>query len=763
MTAQAPLPPATHCITHRRPPTGWWHGLPLGNGRVGAMVWGDGAPLSLTLDHTDLWDLRLDGSFLENPQYTYAELRRLVAEGRFDEAQEISGTRQRRDNPLTPIKIGIGRAEIDLGAAEEYCASLNLDRALVEGTISTAGATYSVQAFVHCERPLVCLHLGQAPAQARLRLVPLAQTGPELAELDHPEPSICQDGDLRVLRQQIPAGHSYAVVWNTRGPDFYIAIETAADLDAAEAQARETWRQASCRGFAALLAEHADAWAGFWQTSSVWLPEEHLELLWYYGIYLLAASSHRGSTPPGLQGVWAMDGQRAPWAGDYHADMNVQETFWPACASGHLDLLDTWCDYMKDCLDPALAFTRRFFGSDGTFWPCSTAPGFAFVGCWGTVQFGWSHTGWLGWLVWLRWRYSMDVEWLAQTGYPVLAELFRFYRANLEEGDDGYLHVPLSSSPEYRGNDPEAWCRDPNVDLALIRRCCDWLLEMEDALGVEELGSEARRIRQTLVPYDLTPDRALTLWPGQPLDESHRHPSQLMAIHPAMDLTIDGDEDERAIIEASIEQFQSLGQYHWAGHTYAQLISMAAVLGRSGWAYDSLRQFADHWIAPNGLHFNRVLSGAGTSSFRLNSSGHTTAPFTMESNCAVSAGISDMLVQGWNDIVRVFPAVPDTWRDVAFRDLVTEGAFRVSAVRRHGRTVWVRVTADVARTLRLRNPFADESVETTGPPARREGGCFVADLAAGEELVLHPDGECSGLEQVASQVHGSRLSPLGLR
>ena len=113
-------------------------------------------------------------------------------------------------------------------------------------------------------------------------------------------------------------------------------------------------------------------------------------------------------TPPGLQGVWPMDGVIPPWRGDYHADMNVQETFWPAFASGHLELADSWCDLMRESLPAAQEYTRRFFGTEGSFWACCTLPGYTVVPCWHTVQFGWSHSGWLGWLVWLRWRYSMD-------------------------------------------------------------------------------------------------------------------------------------------------------------------------------------------------------------------------------------------------------------------------------------------------------------------------------------------------------------------
>ncbi len=127
-----------------------------------------------------------------------------------------------------------------------------------------------------------------------------------------------------------------------------------------------------------------------------------------------------------------------------------------------------------------------------------------------------------------------------------------------------------------------------------------------------------------------------------------------------MDLTVEGGEKELEIINASIRQYLSLGQYYWGGHTYAQLVSFAANVKKAGWAYDSLLQFYQYWIGPNGLHFNRDVHGSGRSEYGntfVDSSFYGTLPFTMEANCAVSAGINDMLVQGWEDTVWIFPAV----------------------------------------------------------------------------------------------------------
>lgn len=753
-----------HQLRHQQPPLIWQDGFPLGNGYLGAMLWGDGNPLALTLDCSELWDERVVRGVLENPDYRYANLIRLVQEGRYPEALEIFGKWGSQENALTPTKISIGRAEISLGAAVEYHCGLDLDRALVEGVLRTVAATHDLQAFVHKERHLLCLRIGNCPSEAECRLVPLAEMNNALAKLNHPAPQRLEDGPVRILLQGIPEGPWYAVAWTPHGPDFFLTVETGSAAEQVVARAKMTIHRALKDGFERLGRQHVRSWKKFWAESAVCLPEARMEFFWMYGIYLLASSARRGSMPPGLQGVWAMDGVLPPWRGDYHLDMNVQETFWPACASGHLDLLDSWCDYMKACHEPARAYTQHVFGTEGTFWPGATIGRFKVPpggGQWYTMIFGWSHSGWLAWLVWLRWRYSLDTSWLGQTGYPVAAEIFRFFRANLKAEADGYLHVPLSCSPEYHGHIPEESIgKDPNIDLALIRRCCDWIMEMETALQLNDLTADARRIREKLAPYALTPKKELCLWPGKAQDESHRHPSHLMAIHPAMDLTIESGPEAQAIIQASVDQFLALGQYLWAGHTYAQVISMAAVLGRAGWAYDSLRQFVEHWVVPNGLHINRDWRGAGVSWFRC--SKKTEGPFTLEANCGVSAGISDMLVQGWGDVVRIFPAVPDHWRDLAFRDLRAEGAFKVSAIRLNSRTVWVNVTATQPRTLRLRDPFNGAQVAVTGGPLSHEGDLLIVDLDQGQSVTLAQEGFELNWKQVVDQVRRSNTSLLGL-
>jgi hypothetical protein len=231
---------AAHRIVHKRPPLRWEDGFPLGNGDIGVMMWGAGEPLAITLDKADLWDLRANTDYLSQPQCNYASLVRLVAEKRFSEVDEVFEKRQSRDNPVGPTKISIGRAELRLGTAIRYECGLDLGTATVAGSIETKTTRHQVQAFIHRAKNVFCLRVTPSPREAELRLIPLAEMNATLAKLNHPRPQLQTDGGLRVWLQSIPDGPAYAVAWNSTGPDFFLAIESASP--AAEAVIRTTPR-----------------------------------------------------------------------------------------------------------------------------------------------------------------------------------------------------------------------------------------------------------------------------------------------------------------------------------------------------------------------------------------------------------------------------------------------------------------------------------------------------------------------------------------
>ncbi len=222
--------------------------------------------------------------------------------------------------------------------------------------------------------------------------------------------------------------------------------------------------------------------------------------------------------------------------------------------------------------------------------------------------------------------------------------------------------------------------------------------------------------------------------PGYPLKESHRHFSHLMAIHPLGLVDPRGGEADARTVAASLAELDRLGPDWWCGYSYSWLGNMAARAGDGVRAATALRTFADCFCLPNSFHANGDQSKSGKSKM-------TYRPFTLEGNFAFAAGVQEMLLQSHGGTVRVFPAVPAGWRDVSFDALRAEGAFLVSAVRRDGAVVEVRVVAEKGGRLRLENPFAGGAFRATGAAASSistVGPAVEADLGPGDDLRLVP-------------------------
>lgn len=753
-------------IYFKKLPRRWIEGVPLGNGEIGVMCWAKDRQLKFTFDSASAWDLRHTPPQRHHENWPFAKLRALVEKKDFDTIKQL--TAQVKLDPLRPRKLFLGRFELAHEFAADCAMRLSLEDGLWSGTLRSKAGKHTLTAFVARTEDLFVLRLKPWPARRALTFCPFYEATPELAKLGHPEVQRSREGKLELALQHILPDQFLCVCWNPSGPDVIVALGRGKSADEARQQALRKHGAAAGLGFESHKAAHTAAWRAFWATSAVALPEQDMEFLWYFGVYLLASAARKGSNPPNYQGVWTIDGNYDPWRGDYHGNINVQETLWPACPSGHLELLDVWLDHMHASLPVARDLTRKVFGTDGAFMVCAFLPGYTTISdcCWDPVGLAWSTTAFLAHLAWLRWRYSMDTAWLRKCGYPIVQSAFVFYSSNLELEADGRYHVPLSSSPEYLESSPESWAKDPNVDIALIRRCCDWIVEMEQALGISDQTARAHEIHAKLVPYHLVEHKlplsnnarpsqgpfVLAAWKDHPLDRSHRHPSHLMAIHPAMDITVDGSETDRKIIDFSLLHYLSLGQYFWATHTYGQMVSMAAVIGRADMAYNYVRRFRDTCLLPNGALTNATGYQGSTFFARpLNDEERVKdvlhqdqrVVFVIDATCGISCGLSDMLLQGWNDIIRVFPATPNRWTDALFVDLLTEGAFRVSALKKDGAVRWVRIRATVARQCRLRNPFADQPFKADGADPQRDGNLLVWPMKAGQTVTLYLPGHAN--------------------
>ena len=210
----------------------WIDGLPLGNGDMGVMLWGNGTPLKLTLDKSDLWDTRM--TWPEEPDFDYATMRRCAAEGDWERFQWLFEDSIREPNPIGPTKIYFGRAEIVLGnEVKRQAGELSFYRGVAAVALTVDGLPCQVQAFVHKQRNLLCVRAEGTDAD--LVVYGLAETNPVLGDLDSYSP----EREGQALVQSIPEGPSCAAAWEmTAEGVLLLALETAQTPASALLEAR---------------------------------------------------------------------------------------------------------------------------------------------------------------------------------------------------------------------------------------------------------------------------------------------------------------------------------------------------------------------------------------------------------------------------------------------------------------------------------------------------------------------------------------------
>lgn len=704
------------------PITRWDEAIPLGNGLLGGLLWGEGDTLRLSLDRGDLWDLRRP-EIVQQPDWTYANIKKRAAEGNQAEISRLFDAPY-NDIPY-PTKLPVAQVELTfggMGAVQRF--GLNLQEATGTAAFEKGVAT----ALFHATEPVALLHIaGSAP---ECRIVPSTA----VKQLGYTEPETGRDGDYFWSLQGTLSDLKYAVVLKIAraagSTDIALTVTSTADGQDPVAVGKARVDAALATGYEKLRASHAHWWADFWSASGVRVPDPAIQAQYDLVQYFYGAASRRGAPPIPLQGVWTADeGNLPPWKGDYHHDLNTQLTYWAYLAAGHFEEGLSFLDFMFNLLPAHRDFAKTFYGAPGAAVPgVMTLDGKALAG-WAQYSLSPTNGAWVAQAFYWHWRYTMDRQFLEERAYPYLEALGECYEGLLEPDAAGKLKLPLSSSPEIHDNTIRAWLRpNSNFDLALLRWHFGALAEMADALGNTAAAKRWRGLLGRLDDFAVEPDTlALRLSPEESLTESHRHHSQLMAIHPLGLISVEGTERERGIIEGSLAQEARLGTRNWCGYSFSWMSCLAARAGRADLALDQLATFVKAFISRNGFHLNGDQTGGTYSNF-------TYRPFTLEGNFAAAQAVHEMLLQSWGGVVRAFPAVVEAWPDASFDRLRAEGGFIVSAQREGGKTLSVRIEATVPGTLRLRDPFGGRPAAWSRPDVKREGADWVCTLESGAVL-----------------------------
>jgi alpha-L-fucosidase 2 len=705
-------PPAAHDLHYTEPAMTWDEGFPLGNGILGALVWGDGAPLNISLDRTDLWDLRPVPEF-HGEDYTWETMQAWEKAGRYDDLIRVYETPYHRP---APTKIPAGRITIDFAETAFETAALALHDATAAVTFANKA---QVRVWIDSNEAIGFITVGNAPEFRPVLVAPAfggkepgeakpAIVAGELAELGYDDPEITREEHLHAYTQRGWDGFSFSVclAWKPAGEGAWIAAwSVASSLEGEDTLALAKARVA--RGLGedreALRDQHEAWWRTFWDTTHLEVPNKTIERQWYLDTYKFGAAARHGAPPITLQGPWtADDGKLPPWKGDYHHDLNTQLSYWPAYSGNRIDAARGFVDWLWDTRKNCIDWTRRFYDMPGLNVPMTADLFNNQIGGWRQYTHSATTSAWLAHHFYLHWQFSGDRDFLETRAYPYLHEVATFLEAVTEQRDaDGHRSLPLSSSPEINDNKPNAWFSEmTNYDNALIRWAFMAAVELAHELEKAEEGARWAKAVGEMPPFALDDKGALLVAKGHPLEASHRHFSHLMAIHP-LGLIDPSDGHAGKTIDATLADLERLGTDWWCGYSFAWLGSLAARTRDGAKAEQALETFAKAFVLRNSFHCNGDQTGEGHSKF-------TYRPFTLEGNFAAAAGLQEMLIQSHTGVIEIFPAIPGGWDDIRFVNLRAQGGYLVSATLSQGKLVEVIIRADHEGSCRLRLPGEEE-------------------------------------------------------
>ncbi|NOV03708.1 hypothetical protein GC097_27240 [Paenibacillus sp. LMG 31457] len=706
-------------------PVSWEEGAFLGNGLLGTMVYGE--------EHA-----------------SKRHVLRMVT-GRTD----VTATR--KDKPGFPPRVPLGELDLELEGKIYHPTHMRISlwNAELQATLTTTSGEVKLRSLVHSLYPVIAVEIettaGESGAGCAWYAYPdvdpvlknadgvnLNQYVP-VTEVEHTEEA---DG-IRVCTQRYSGEDGCTTAWKEVqvSPNRRICwlSVTRGHGESAKAEAVNAVAQASVANFDEWVQAHRAWWHRYYRQSFVSLPDGRLESFYWIQMYKLASAARADSPLIDNQGPWLTS---TPWPGCWF-NMNVQMSYSPVYTANRLEMGESLVRSLYANSDNLILNVPEDCRHDsaGLGRSCS----FDLLA---QVDDEIGNLTWICHNVWRHYRYAMDDDMLKEVLFPILKRSVNYYRYLLEEGDDGFLHLPPTISPEY-GSFMRTTVPDCHYDLSLLRWGCETLLAICGRLSIRDpLMPAWEDILARLAPLPVD-ETGFMIGRDMPLAYGHRHFSHLLAIFP-LHLVKGETEEERALIATSLR--------HWLakegdlrGFSMTGAASIAASLG---WGDEALRLLQSLLLI---IKPNTMYKEAGP---------------VIETPLAGAESIHDMLLQSWGGKLRVFPAVPEAWTELAYHNLRGEGAFLVSAVRKHAATQWIRVKSLAGEPCLIKTGWSGiirwNVIDVYGA-VRGSGETVIddeisLDLDTGEEAVLYPGEEgphlrlrpVEGTEKVARYFGGHK-------
>ncbi len=709
-----------HSMRMGQPALRWQDASPVGNGVIGALVFGHPREELIQTNHGRLFE---EPDRTPAPEMTHIlpEVRSLLLAGQREEAYRLWSEEWKHQIPK-PTRMGcylpgpVLRPFISTcGLCTKYMHTLDFSTGVDTVSFNDGADSVCRRVFasrrddaliieIRLSRPSQIIFSAQSGCEADGKLVFENRTGGAIFSMSTPLYSL--SGALRLLKAQgdVEWRNGTCAVKNATYALFAYALEPADGRGDASYEHLGTLSD----DFDTLLERHTALHRPLMEQVDLSingitaLPDTNEHLLesldedeklnaallrlFHYGRYLLISSCRPGAMPPNLQGIW--NGDRHPmWASDYHNDVNIQMNYWQAPVGGLTEMMLALFDYYDSLIPDFRDNAQRVMGCRGILMGVSqTLSGLG--ACHDPLWMTW--TGGAAWIAqhyYDYWRYTEDDDFLRERALPFLREAALFYEDFADFSGEKAIFAP-SMSPENNPSDGQntSMAVNATMDIALMRELFTNLIAGCRHLNMwTEDADRWEKLLLKLPEYETDPESgALREWlyPGLDENHNHRHESHLYGVFPGEEIGPDHEMFEA--VRISLEKRMVVGLNQQTGWSLGNMACVRARLGNGDEAFDALEILVRSCVGSNLFTYHNDWRSQGDTMFwghphLKNGSawGGNHPPFQIDANMCIPAAIMNMLLQLHGNTVSILPALPSAWKSGKVKGLCLPGGVKV--------------------------------------------------------------------------------------